>query len=1322
MLKAHEGAEVDIVDRLPTPFGLVRFGVASNHPETKKTCNRLPSTNFSGLRIMNGAHSLGMSLLDYISLPELHQIYHVVRLYLLMVLKVIVFGIPGEELKGVHSARELVWWYNEHPDFSKFTPNLKSTVTAIVLGQGNVARILLRPPKELATTDIATHALEVLRESSISKFVVEKPTVKSNEPKTVKKENEALIIEDWMSENEEEGEPKLQTVKPNFTKIEFYKPKTTKKPVEQIRKDTYISPRGNKRNWDQQMSQKLKSGFEMLNKACYVCDYEAIDGGFVAIGGTKFNLFSVSQMYDKKNSVLFTDTACVVLSPAFKLTYESHVLLKVPIKDNMYIVVLKNVVPQGGIENLIDLRVKVIRCDNRTEFKNMVMNQFYEMKYIKREFSVARTPWQNKIAERKNKTLIEATRTMLADSKLPTTFWAEAVNTAFHVQNRVLVIKPHNKTPYELYLCRKPTLSFMRPFGCPVIILNTIDHLDALTKSMNYKPFVAGNQSNGSADFSWCWIQTIKKEENNDAEDLGNENSEDNVVHENIVYGCTDDPNMPELEEIGRFGNAENMDMKSALLYGKIEKEVYVCQPSRFEDPDFPGRVYKIEKALYRLHQALELGMKPCQLICWTMGFREVFRYVKGQPVLGLWYPKDSPFDLVAYTNSDYARESLDRKSITRGCQFLGCRLISWQCKKQNVVANSITKAEYIAASWIDGLSKHNAIYLIPSHIKKIFSNMKRVGKDISKKETPLFPTMMVHAQKDIGEVLVIPIDPRHTPTITQPSTSKPQKKQKPRKQRRHDIKETHPSSLGDNVAYEAFNAENVSQHSNDPLLNETTKTNQAMEIDNLKRSVKKLEKKQSLGEEDASKHWRNIADIDVDAEITLVDETAEDQGRFDDQEMFDTGVFDEEEVVVEQSIIDKEVSAVKDVNASQDQVSAATNTTADVTPDELTAAQALVEKKNQNPRLIRAGEEIEQESSKRQKVDDNQETVKFKRCLEIVPNDGDDVTIDATSLSSKSPTIGSDDEPEEPEEAPSSLDYMPGPEHPPSPNYMPSPENPPSLVYVPEPEYPEYLVPSNAEVEVEEHLAPDDSSIIPVDDPISSAQDTKAFKTDESAPTPSSSRPHRASIFVRLPSPTATSLEIPSPPLLIPSPPLPLPSPPTTSPSYAEITLGYRAVGIWLRAASPPQLLPSTSHRTDIPKAEMPPQKRACFTAATSRENIKTKIIYKIDPNDLDSVVVPSVGNECGVDEDGCATTFTAVRESAKGFSSKRSDTFLTNTCMNHFRLEVDVRDDSAHTIVVMFDDMAKVLTKSCTKALLEGLDENFTLLVDKPPNEHGE
>nr|GEZ45086.1 putative ribonuclease H-like domain-containing protein [Tanacetum cinerariifolium] len=98
-------------------------------------------------------------------------------------------------------------------------------------------------------------------------------------------------------------------------------------------------------------------------------------------------------------------------------------------------------------------------------------------KGIKREFSVPKTLQQNGIAEKKNKTLIETARTILADLLLPIPFWDKAVNTACYVQNRVLVTKPHNKTPYELLHGRTPSIGFMRPFGCPVTIFNTLDSL-----------------------------------------------------------------------------------------------------------------------------------------------------------------------------------------------------------------------------------------------------------------------------------------------------------------------------------------------------------------------------------------------------------------------------------------------------------------------------------------------------------------------------------------------------------------------------------------------------------------------------------------------------------------------------------------------------------------------------------------------------------------------------------------------------------------------------------------------------------------------------
>ncbi|GKA56892.1 retrovirus-related pol polyprotein from transposon TNT 1-94 [Tanacetum coccineum] len=137
--------------------------------------------------------------------------------------------------------------------------------------------------------------------------------------------------------------------------------------------------------------------------------------------------------------------------------------------------ILKDFIRQ--IENQLNQKVKTIRCDNGTEFKNMDFIEFCGSKGIKREYSNARTPQQNGVAERKNRTLIEAARTMLADSFLPNTFWAEAVSTACYVLNRVLVTKPHNKTPYELVTGKIPIISYIRPFGCHVTILNTIDHL-----------------------------------------------------------------------------------------------------------------------------------------------------------------------------------------------------------------------------------------------------------------------------------------------------------------------------------------------------------------------------------------------------------------------------------------------------------------------------------------------------------------------------------------------------------------------------------------------------------------------------------------------------------------------------------------------------------------------------------------------------------------------------------------------------------------------------------------------------------------------------
>nr|GFB47763.1 ribonuclease H-like domain-containing protein [Tanacetum cinerariifolium] len=119
-------------------------------------------------------------------------------------------------------------------------------------------------------------------------------------------------------------------------------------------------------------------------------------------------------------------------------------------------------------------------------------------------------------AERKNRTLIEAARNLLADSLFPIPFWAEAVNTACYVHNRVLVTKPHNKTPYELLHGRLPSIGFMRPFGCPVTILNTLDPLGKFQWKVD-EGFLVG--------YSVC--SKAFRNNNKDAHTDGNENDDD---------------------------------------------------------------------------------------------------------------------------------------------------------------------------------------------------------------------------------------------------------------------------------------------------------------------------------------------------------------------------------------------------------------------------------------------------------------------------------------------------------------------------------------------------------------------------------------------------------------------------------------------------------------------------------------------------------------------------------------------------------------------------------------------------------------------------
>nr|GEZ59929.1 hypothetical protein [Tanacetum cinerariifolium] len=329
----------------------------------------------------------------------------------------------------------------------------------------------------------------------------------------------------------------------------------------------------------------------MTGDISYLSDYEPYDGGYVSFGqgggkitgkgiiktgklefenvyfvkDLKYNLFSVSQICDNKNNVLFTDSECIVLGRDYKLKDDTNVLLRTPRQHNMYSIELNNIVPHKDLTCLVakasadesmlwhrrlgHLNFKTInklvrhnlvkglpsKCFGidhtcvaclkggqhsascKTKLVNSVSKPLHTLHMdlfgptsvsslnhkwyclvvtddlsrftwtfflkTKDETSGILRNFITKIENLKNlkvkiiRSLIEAARTMLADAKLHVTFWAEAVNTACYVQNRVLVNKSQNKTSYELFNSRNPAIGFLKPFGCHVMILNTLDHL-----------------------------------------------------------------------------------------------------------------------------------------------------------------------------------------------------------------------------------------------------------------------------------------------------------------------------------------------------------------------------------------------------------------------------------------------------------------------------------------------------------------------------------------------------------------------------------------------------------------------------------------------------------------------------------------------------------------------------------------------------------------------------------------------------------------------------------------------------------------------------
>nr|GFA34706.1 putative ribonuclease H-like domain-containing protein [Tanacetum cinerariifolium] len=330
---------------------------------------------------------------------------------------------------------------------------------------------------------------------------------------------------------------------------------------------------------------------------------------------------------------------------------------------------------------------------------------------------------------------------------------AEADSTACYVQNRVLVTKSHKKTPYELLIGETPNLDFMKPFGCHVTILNTLDHL---------------GKFEGKADESMPSLEETRIfDDVYDDREVGADADTNNLVLLTLVNPILttrvhkDHPKEKIFEDLNLATQTRKMFKffeKNAMIMHRrfqmsymgeltfflglqvkqkddkifIIRDKYVADILKkfyFTTVKTASTLMEPNKTLIKDAEAEDIDMHLYRSMIGSLMYLTAFRpdimfafcacarfkvtpktshlhamktifiYIKGQPKLGLWYHIDSPFDLEAFSDSDYAGTSIDRNSTIGGCQFLGKRLISWQCKKLTIVVNSTTEVEYVVAA-----------------------------------------------------------------------------------------------------------------------------------------------------------------------------------------------------------------------------------------------------------------------------------------------------------------------------------------------------------------------------------------------------------------------------------------------------------------------------------------------------------------------------------------------------------------------------------------------------------------------------------------------
>nr|GEX45626.1 hypothetical protein [Tanacetum cinerariifolium]GEX46100.1 hypothetical protein [Tanacetum cinerariifolium] len=583
------------------------------------------------------------------------------------------------------------------------------------------------------------------------------------------------VVENY-NEEEDVSQPKIKkkTVRPSIAKIEFIKSKQqektarkTVKQVEQHRQNTH-SPRGNQRNWNNMMTQKLGSNFEMFNKACYVCgsfDHLQDDEGFFvgySLNSKAFRVFnSITRIVEENLHIRFSESAPNVLGSGLDwlfdidaltitMNYEpiiagtqSNGFVGTKASDNAgqarketepikyyifyhYGLLIYHYPKMQRVLMMRDPNLQVMMERRLMKIQEKKMNVMIK----KKKDNVNNTNNVNTVSLTVNTTGINRVNDvgenisieLEIDPNMPA---LEDVSTFYFSRNDeddgAIADMNNLNITIQVRYTQEELIDYDEVFA----LVARIEAIRLFLAYASFKDFVV-YQMNVKSDFLYG---KIEEEVKIDKTLFIKRHKSDillvPVYVDDIIFSLTKKElcfafkklmhekfQMSSMGELtfflelqvkqrkdGTFISQDKYIAKILKKFGFTEVKT-VSTPMETQKPllkDEDGEevdvhMYRsmIGSFMYLIFLRPDIMFAVCAYARYQVNLKvshlysmkRISRYLKGQPKLGIWYPKDSPFNLVAYTDSDYARASLDKKSTTKGYQFLRCRLISWQCKK----------------------------------------------------------------------------------------------------------------------------------------------------------------------------------------------------------------------------------------------------------------------------------------------------------------------------------------------------------------------------------------------------------------------------------------------------------------------------------------------------------------------------------------------------------------------------------------------------------------------------------------------------------------